>query len=99
MIFSTFLKKRHVALLCLGLVVLSLVIYFIFSADNVLIISNSDTADAPIELSRDEIIKRVGKLVDIEGDERPTIATVTDPERLRDQPFFAKAKKGDKVLI
>jgi hypothetical protein len=31
-------------------------------------------------------------------DETPTIATVTDPEKLSDQPFFQQAKKGDKVL-
>lgn len=32
-------------------------------------------------------------------DEQPTVATVTDPEQLKSQPFFLKAKKGDKVLI
>lgn len=31
--------------------------------------------------------------------ETPTLATVSDPEKLRDQPFFANAKKGYKVLI
>lgn len=44
-------------------------------------------------------IEEVGKLMVLPEGETPTIATVTDPERLRDQPFFAKAKKGDKVLI
>ena len=27
------------------------------------------------------------------------MATVSNPERLRDQPFFAQAKAGDKVLV
>ncbi len=32
-------------------------------------------------------------------DETPTIATVSDPNALKDQVFFSKAKVGDKVLI
>lgn len=45
------------------------------------------------------IVERVGKLVALPMDETPTVATVNDPEKLVDQPFFAQAKKGDKVLI
>lgn len=46
-----------------------------------------------------ETLNRVGKLMVLPEDETPTLATVTDAERLKDQPFFAKAKNGDKVLI
>lgn len=45
------------------------------------------------------LVAKVGKLIVLPEDENPTIATVADPEALREQPFFAKAKKGDKVLI
>jgi len=45
------------------------------------------------------LVNRVSKLIVLPEGETPTVATVTDPERLKDQPFFAKAKKGDKVLI
>jgi hypothetical protein len=27
------------------------------------------------------------------------VATVSDPEKLKEQPFFTQAKKGDKLLI
>lgn len=46
-----------------------------------------------------ELAERVGKLILLPQDEVPTIATVSDPEVLKNQAFFADAKKGDKVLI
>ncbi len=47
----------------------------------------------------DQLVSRVGELIVLPEGEIPTIATVTDPEKLKDQPFFSKAKNGDKVLI
>ena len=46
-----------------------------------------------------ELVAKVGKLVVLPADETPTVATVSDPEALKDQAFFASAQKGDKVLI
>lgn len=46
-----------------------------------------------------DLVARVGELIVLPEDEEPTIATVTDPEKLRDQVFFANAKEGDVVLI
>ncbi len=57
----------------------------------------------PQEVAQEEnakIIDMVGKLVLLPEGEAPTIATVTDPEKLKaEQAFFAKAMEGDKVLI
>jgi hypothetical protein len=46
-----------------------------------------------------ELVAKVGRLVVLPEGETPTVATVSDPEALKDQAFFASATKGDKVLI
>lgn len=45
------------------------------------------------------LIDKVSRLYLIPKDEEPTIATVSDPQILKDQSFFTLAEKGDKVLI
>ena len=56
----------------------------------------------PQRAAQEETLKLIGaisELIVLPEGENPTVATVTDPERLKDQPFFAKAQTGDKVLI
>lgn len=45
------------------------------------------------------LVERISKLMDVPQDETPTLATVLDKEKLKDQAFFANADNGDKVLI
>jgi hypothetical protein len=45
------------------------------------------------------LIEEVGKLIILPDNEQPTVATVTDLEKLRGQPFFTNAQVGDTVLI
>ena len=45
------------------------------------------------------VLKKVSKLMTLPEGEEPTLATVTNPEKLTNEAFFANAKKGDKVLI
>jgi hypothetical protein len=47
----------------------------------------------------EQLMAKVSALIVLPAGEVPTIATVSDPEALKDQPFFTQAKKGDKVLI
>lgn len=44
-------------------------------------------------------IEEVGRLIVLPEDERPKVATVSDVNKLKSQPFFANAKNGDRVLI
>ena len=46
-----------------------------------------------------QVIEKVSRLIVLPEGETPTIATVSDPEKLKDQAFFSKAQKGDRVLI
>jgi hypothetical protein len=55
--------------------------------------NQASTAEAQV------IVTNVGKLIELPTNENPTVATVSDTSKLLDQPFFAKAKNGDKVLI
>lgn len=43
--------------------------------------------------------EEIGAMFELPTDEEPTLATVTDREKLAEQPFFQKAENGDKVLI
>lgn len=58
--------------------------------------------DNPEVASQNEvkaITEKLGKIYDLPKDEEPTVATVLDKEKLKDQPFFARAENGDKVVI
>lgn len=46
-----------------------------------------------------ELVSKLSKLVVLPEGEEPVVATVTDKEKLKDQPVFAKAENGDKILI
>jgi len=58
-------------------------------------------AGGPVSQTEDTaaLIAKIGELIVLPQGENPTVATVIDPELLRNQPFFANAKKGDRVLI
>ena len=46
-----------------------------------------------------QLMADVSQLITLPTNEMPTVATVTDPTKLKDQPFFTDAKVGDRVLI
>jgi hypothetical protein len=46
-----------------------------------------------------DLVARVGALVALPTGEEPTIATVTDINKLKNQAFFKNAQNGDKVLL
>jgi flagellar basal body-associated protein FliL len=45
------------------------------------------------------LVAEVGQVIVLPTGETPTVATVSDPEQLKSQAFFANAEKGDRVLL
>lgn len=94
---NIFSKKLLLFITAFVVIIAIAVSYYFFSqyqqAQKLL---NNPTQAAQEEVK--ELIGKVGNLM-VLPNENPTIATVSDPKKLVDQPFFAKAMLGDKVLI
>jgi hypothetical protein len=71
-----------------------LVVYF-------LIAYRGDQAnpDAALQKETKVLTDRIGKFMELPVDEQPTLATVTDQEKLKGQDFFTHAQNGDKLLV
>lgn len=93
------LGKLLVALLLLAGAGTSYYFYnqYTVAQEQVMKLSKNPQASAQAELQ--DVITNVGKLIALPKGEAPTLATVTDKSKLGTQPFFAKAKNGDKVLV
>jgi hypothetical protein len=56
-------------------------------------------SQGPAQEETKALVEEIGKIMVLPEGETPTIATVSDPDKLRGQVFFEGAKKGYKVLI
>jgi hypothetical protein len=55
--------------------------------------------DLAIQKETKELTDRIGRFMELPAGEQPTLATVTDQEKLKGQNFFAHAQNGDKLLV
>jgi hypothetical protein len=60
--------------------------------------TNSNTIQKAAAAQTQELIDKVGKLMELPK-ETPTVAVIVDASKLKNQPFFANGKNGDKILI
>lgn len=89
-------KKKFITVIVPMIAVIAIVLsgYFYLQVRTL-----SKNPQAIAQKETDDIVAKVSKLAVLPEGETPTIATVSDPEALKDQAFFANAVKGDKVLI
>lgn len=83
-------KFLNILIIIVALVALSFGGYFYYKLHK---LESSDSKNA------ETVISKVSKLYLLPENENPTIATVSDPQALKDQNFFTLSEKGDKVLI
>lgn len=96
-----FLKKRLInktALYTAILVVLAAAAGYFYwqNRQNLAKLNNPNQAS---EQETKELTEKVGKLMDLPKDESPTIISVVDKEKVKEQAFFTSAENGDKVLV
>lgn len=89
-------KKKIIDRVVMGIAILAIIFsaYFYYKWNMA-----KKTPEAIIQKETSELLSKVSKLMVLPTGESPTIATVSDPDSLKDQSFFINAEKGDKVLI
>lgn len=87
-----FLKQHTVLVLVVLVLLLGASSYYFYQKS-----TNTEQAETAKEVK--SLVSAIGKLTLLPNDETPTVATVSDPEALKDQSFFIGAEKDDKVLI
>jgi hypothetical protein len=61
--------------------------------------NNPNASQEAATTKANTIRDKAAKLISVPSDETPTLATVTEKEKLKDQPFFKDAENGDVILI
>jgi hypothetical protein len=93
------MKKLGLKIIIVATIVIAIVIsfYFYFQYRKTQKLLQNPTLIAAQEAK--SLVARVVVLIELPSNEDPTIATVSDKNKLANQPFFANSQNGDKVLI
>lgn len=84
--------KKHILYLFVFLIILVIVLLFLLVK---FVFLKKDIIKTEVEV----LVEKVGEHMFLPYGEIPSLATVTEPEKLKGQSFFENAKEGDKVLI
>ncbi len=83
--------KRLIIIAAFLIIVICFFVYYLNSQSN-----KNPELKAQKEVS--DLVFKVGKLIELPGDEVPTLATVIDENKVTSELFFKNAKTGDKLL-
>jgi hypothetical protein len=76
------------------LLIVTLAVYFLLAYKK-----NQSDPNLAIQKETKELTGRIGRFMELPLDEQPTLATVTDQDKLKGQDFFVHAQNGDKLLV
>ncbi len=94
--FNLLPSRIKVFIISLIIIIIGLIVSNIIFINK---IRNLENPGEAISRETNQIVKDIGVFIVLPKDETPTLATVSDPSKLKDQKFFANAQVGDKVLI
>lgn len=89
--FKRFLQKFSHVLLIILLIVVGFSAFYFYKKAN--------TTNPNNKIDTKNLVEKISKHVLLPYGETPSVATVADPNLLKDQPFFIDTLVGDKVLM
>lgn len=90
------LKKTIFGLIILALIIAPSAYFYKKSQDAEKKLANSSEVNQKVV---DDVVSKVNRLYLLPTDEKPTLVTVTDVSKVKEQPFFSRAENGDKALV
>ncbi len=91
------LSGRKIPKLLLGIAFIALIGISIYYYHQYKSLKNDPNAVAQLEVKT--VTAQVSKIMELPQGEDPTVATVSDEDKLKSQQFFQNAQNGDKILI
>ena len=92
-------KKIRIFLISVFVIFLSISSLFYLYKNNQKPTNPINRQPTSIESELESLLKKVNRIIVLPEGEVPTVATVTDKNKVNNQQFFARSENGDKALI
>lgn len=95
-------KKRKISSVSKPVLLLSVLLVASLAVGGFMTLKYQNAKKNPqslVQADQNKLVDKVGALINLPKDEEPSIATVSDKEKLKEQAFFKEAENGDTLLI